>query len=57
MFSKKKRFSGRIAQLLYSPLSQQAGVRVQKKDISYGVTDKSFNPSDIKVDLKKVNKI
>lgn len=57
MFGKKKRFSGRIAQLLYSPLSQQAGVRVQKKDISYGVTDKSFNPSDIRVDLKKVNKI
>lgn len=57
MFNKKKRFHGKIEQLMYSPLSPQAGVRVQKKDISYGMVDKNFNPSDIKVDLKKVNKI
>lgn len=53
----KKKFNKKIADLLYTPIEPQAGVRVDKRDISYGVEDQRGNKSSVKVNLKGIRQV
>ena len=52
-----KKFNQKFRTLLYTPVSPQAGVRVDKKDINYGIEDNRGNKSAIKVNLKGVKSV
>ena len=50
----RKKFNKKIGDLLYTPVEKQAGVRVQQRNINYGVENQRGEKSTIKVNLKEI---
>lgn len=53
----RKKFNKKIGDLLYTPVEKQAGVRVQQRDINYGVEDQRGEKSRVKVNLKEIKSL